>query len=119
MFSKVDDNVQTVKTGGQLRRVIRFSASAANQDGAAHRKAVLKVDRSFVWQTPDGCGAGVLASLSQLSSHLELHALGEGVETAAHEAYLRDRGYRYAQGFYYAEPMAAADFEAWSGWAAE
>ncbi len=74
---------------------------------------ILKIDRSFVWQTPDGRGAGVVTSLSQLSSHLQLHALGEGVETAAHETFLCDCNYRYAQGFYYAKPMAPADFEAW------
>jgi len=81
--------------------------------------SVLKVDRTFVWQTPNGRGAGVVASLSQLSSYLELDPLGEGVETPTHEAYLRDCSYRYAQGYYYAKPMAAADFEAWSGWLAE
>jgi len=72
--------------------------------------SVLKVDRSFVWQTPDGRGAGVVASLSQLSSHLELNALGEGVETAAHEAYLRQCDYTYAQGYYYGRPVAPEDF---------
>lgn len=80
--------------------------------------SVLKVDRSFVWQTPDGRGAGVVASLSQLSRHLHLHALGEGVENAAHESFLHHCQYRYAQGFYYAKPMAAADFESWLGWSA-
>ena len=77
---------------------------------------LIKVDKVFVWQTPDGRGAGVVASLSQLSHHLKLDALGEGVETAAQEAYLRTLNYRYAQGFYYAKPMSAADFTAWAGW---
>ena len=72
--------------------------------------SVLKVDRSFVWQTPDGRGAGVVSSLSQLSRHLQLHSLGEGVETPAHEAFLRECGYAYAQGFYYGKPVAADDF---------
>jgi len=80
---------------------------------------VLKVDRTFVWQTPNGRGASVVASLSELSKQLELDVLGEGVETAAHEAFLRECNYAYAQGYYYAKPMAAADFEAWSGWLAE
>jgi len=80
---------------------------------------VVKVDRTFVRHTPDGRGAGVVASLSQLSSYLELDPLGEGVETPTHEAYLRDCSYRYAQGYYYAKPMAAADFDAWLGWLAE
>ena len=80
---------------------------------------IIKVDQAFVRQTPDGRGAGVVASLSQLSKYLHVDALGEGVETEAHETFLRDHNYRYAQGFLYARPMAAADFEAWMGWRAE
>mgnify|MGYP006425857873 CR=1 FL=1 len=72
--------------------------------------SLLKVDRSFIWQTPDGPGAGVVAGLVKLAEHLELSALGEGVETAAHEAYLRDCRYLYAQGFLYGKPVAAEDF---------
>lgn len=78
--------------------------------------SIIKVDRSFVSQTPDGRGAGVVASLSQLSSHLHIHALGEGVETAVHVAFLRSHNYRFAQGYYYAKPMGAPDFATWSGW---
>lgn len=80
---------------------------------------LIKVDKVFVWQTPDGRGAGVVASLSQLTHHLKIDALGEGVETAAQEAYLRTLNYRYAQGFYYAKPMSAADFTAWAEWPKE
>lgn len=80
---------------------------------------LIKVDKVFVWQTPDGRGAGVVASLSQLTHHLKIDALGEGVETAAQEAYLCTLNYRYAQGFYYAKPMSAADFTAWAEWPKE
>jgi len=72
--------------------------------------SVIKVDRCFVWQTPDGRGASVVASLSQLTKYLKLDALGEGVETPAHEAFLRQCGYTYAQGYYYGQPVAAEDF---------
>lgn len=77
---------------------------------------LIKVDKAFVWQSPDGRGAGVVASLAQLSRHLHIEALGEGVETPAQEAFLRSLNYRFAQGFYYAKPMAAADFAVWAGW---
>lgn len=80
---------------------------------------LIKVDKVFVWQIPNGRGAGVVASLSQLSHHLQIDTLGEGVETFAQEDYLRTLNYRYAQGFYYAKPMSAADFAAWAGWPAE
>ena len=72
--------------------------------------SLLKVDRSFVWQTPGGPGAAVVESLVKLSSGLKLHALGEGVETAAHETFLRDCGYIYGQGYYYGKPVAAENF---------
>ena len=80
---------------------------------------LIKVDQAFVQQAPDGPGAGVVASLAQLSHHLHIDALGEGVETAAQEAFLRDHNYRYAQGFYYAKPMSAVDLAAWAGWPAD
>lgn len=77
---------------------------------------LIKVDKAFVWQSPDGRGAGVVGSLSHLSRHLQIDALGEGVETAAQETFLRHCKYRYAQGFYYAKPMPANEFAAWMGW---
>ncbi len=77
---------------------------------------LIKVDRAFVCEVPDGRGAGVVASLSHLVRHLHIDSLGEGVETAEQEAFLRDYNYRYAQGFYYARPMAVDAFEAWMGW---
>ncbi|MEX0828019.1 MAG: EAL domain-containing protein [Haliea sp.] len=80
---------------------------------------VVKVDKIFVQQAPDGRGAAVVASLSELSQHLQIDALGEGVETAAQATFLRDCNYRYAQGFLYAKPMAADDFAVWMGWPAE
>ena len=72
--------------------------------------SVLKVDRSFIWQTPNGPGRAVVAGVAEIIRHLELHALGEGVETAAHETFLQQYGYRYAQGYYYSKPVAASDF---------
>jgi len=77
---------------------------------------LIKVDRVFVLQAPDGRGAAVVASLSHLSHHLQIDALGEGVETAEQEKYLRDLGYRYAQGYYYAKALAPDEFAVWMGW---
>jgi len=71
---------------------------------------VLKVDRSFVWQSPDGAGAAVVSSLSQLARSLKLASLGEGVETPEHEAFLRRCGYTYAQGFLYGKPVPPSEF---------
>jgi len=80
---------------------------------------ILKADKCFVSELPDGRGSAVVSSLSQLSGHLSIHALGEGVETAAQEKFLRNCNYRYAQGYYYAKPMAPAEFVSWSQWSAK
>jgi diguanylate cyclase (GGDEF)-like protein len=74
---------------------------------------VLKVDRSFVDQIPNNPGAAVVASLGQLAHSLRMQCLGEGVETEAHERYLRQRGYDLAQGYRYSEPLLPQAFSAW------
>jgi len=71
---------------------------------------ILKVDRSFVWDSPRGPGAAIVSTLSQLAGSLRLSSLGEGVETAEHEGFLRQCGYAYAQGYYYGKPVAASAF---------
>lgn len=71
---------------------------------------ILKVDRAFVSDSPDGAGAAVVASLSGLARSLNLETVGEGVETDDQERFLRQLDYRYAQGYRYAKPLTAADF---------
>lgn len=71
---------------------------------------LLKVDRGFVIDCPDGPGAAVVSSLAAFSYRLGMQALGEGVETEAQETFLRAHGYRLAQGYRYAPPLPAADF---------
>lgn len=72
--------------------------------------SLLKVDRAFVWDSPRGPGAAVVASLSGLAQSLALDALGEGIETEGHETFLRSQAYRLGQGFRYARPLAPEAF---------
>lgn len=72
--------------------------------------SVIKVDRSFVWQTPNGPGAAIITGVSAISRQLQMSALGEGVETLKQGAFLRNAGFRYAQGYLYGKPVAAEDF---------
>jgi len=68
--------------------------------------SILKVDRAFVSDTPAGPGAAVVASLAQLARSLGLEAVGEGIETEAHERFLRTLGYSLGQGYRYARPLS-------------
>jgi cyclic di-GMP phosphodiesterase Gmr len=39
--------------------------------------------------------------------------VAEGIETESEEAFMKGLGVEYVQGYLYAHPMPAADFERW------
>jgi diguanylate cyclase (GGDEF)-like protein len=69
----------------------------------------LKLDRSFTQAGPDG-RVPVAAAVMHLASALGLHAVAEGVETAAQADRLRELGYPAAQGYHFARPLSADRF---------
>ncbi|MEM1426498.1 MAG: bifunctional diguanylate cyclase/phosphodiesterase, partial [Cyanobacteria bacterium P01_H01_bin.130] len=74
----------------------------------------LKVDRSFVNQieTPQGHQSYVVNTIIALSQQLGLSVIAEGIETEGQLQHLRDLGCEYGQGFFFAKPLPAAEFEA-------
>jgi diguanylate cyclase (GGDEF)-like protein len=73
----------------------------------------IKVDRSFV----DGLGAeeqdtAIVAAIVDIATSLGLGAIAEGVETSGQLEALRALGCDSAQGYLFAAPMCADDFEA-------
>ncbi|MBM2618140.1 EAL domain-containing protein [Actinoplanes sp. LDG1-06] len=71
----------------------------------------VKLDRSFSQAAPDD-RLTVAAGVAHLAQAMSLHAVAEGVETEEQAERLRGLGYRAAQGYLFARPMPAADFEA-------
>ena len=72
----------------------------------------IKIDRSFVAKiSDDGQNAAIVRSLIAMAHNLGLSIIAEGVETAAQAAFLRNEKCEEAQGFLYAKPLSAADFE--------
>ncbi len=74
----------------------------------------LKVDRSFV----SGVGEegeqstvdeGIIKVIMALAESLGIQVIAEGVETEVQLNFLRENGCRYAQGFYFAKPLAAEE----------
>jgi sensor c-di-GMP phosphodiesterase-like protein len=74
----------------------------------------LKIDRAFVSAADTGAvSTVVLDTIIGLAQQLGLAMIAEGIETEAQEAYLRDKGVQYAQGFLYARPMPPRELAAW------
>jgi diguanylate cyclase (GGDEF)-like protein len=72
----------------------------------------LKIDRSFVQDvTSNEEAATVVKAIVQLAHNLHLKVVAEGVETEAHEDFVRKVGCTYAQGFFYSKPLDAAELE--------
>ncbi|MEM1427113.1 MAG: EAL domain-containing protein, partial [Cyanobacteria bacterium P01_H01_bin.130] len=74
----------------------------------------LKIDRSFVDQInkPNGRHSYVVNTIVALGQQLGLAVIAEGIETEAQIQYLRNLGCEYGQGFLFAKPLPAAEFEA-------
>jgi EAL domain-containing protein (putative c-di-GMP-specific phosphodiesterase class I) len=70
----------------------------------------IKIDRSFVQdleQDPDD--EAIIAAVIGLGRSLNLQITAEGVETTGQAQRLREMGCEYAQGYYFAQPMAGSD----------
>lgn len=74
----------------------------------------VKIDRSFIRRLGDDEGSRVITrAIINLAHSLQLHVLGEGVETVAQADWLRAAGCDFAQGFHYSHPVPAASLQAY------
>ncbi|MCS6801519.1 MAG: EAL domain-containing protein [Chloroflexota bacterium] len=71
----------------------------------------LKIDKVFVDTIgTDAVSRPILDSIVDLAHKLHLELIAEGVEQRHQVAYLRARGVRYAQGYYFSPPLPCAAF---------
>ncbi|RZI60543.1 MAG: sensor domain-containing phosphodiesterase [Zymomonas sp.] len=76
---------------------------------------VVKIDQSFVKDIEEGeREQSLVRSMITLSHELGYRVVGEGVETAAAADLLAEMGCEEAQGYFFARPMEASDFAAWT-----
>lgn len=73
---------------------------------------VLKIDKFFINGIPDDDKlANITKTIIAMAHQLGLKVLAEGVETVAQQAFLDKHGCDYAQGYYYAPSLPAAELE--------
>jgi EAL domain-containing protein (putative c-di-GMP-specific phosphodiesterase class I) len=76
---------------------------------------VLKIDRSLVTGAADrpSQSAAAIAAVVALAEACGMRALAEGVETVEQFALAATLGCAFAQGYYIARPMPAAELQTW------
>ncbi len=68
----------------------------------------LKIDRSFIQDLPDDPeDAAIVESIIAMARSLGINVVAEGVESAAQRTFLKERGCREVQGFYFSKPLPA------------
>ncbi|WP_181409919.1 sensor domain-containing phosphodiesterase [Martelella alba] len=71
----------------------------------------LKIDRSFVAGVPDDSSdTSLVEFIVAVARHLHLSLVAEGVENKKQEAWLRERGCEFLQGYLYSEPKPVDHF---------
>jgi diguanylate cyclase (GGDEF)-like protein len=74
----------------------------------------LKIDRSFVNETPqDAEAAAIATAVVALGHSLQMKVVAEGVETSEQVEFLRDLGCDEMQGWHLSRPLPPADLAKW------
>jgi len=74
----------------------------------------LKIDQSFVRELPaSASSSAIVNTIVDLAHGLSMTTIAEGVETLEQQRCLQGLGCRVMQGFLFAKPMPAAQFDRW------
>ena len=71
----------------------------------------LKIDRSFVCGLPNSVDTEIVKTIVKLGRDLNLSVIAEGVETREQFEFLRSINCDAVQGYLFARPVSASEFE--------
>jgi EAL domain-containing protein (putative c-di-GMP-specific phosphodiesterase class I) len=76
---------------------------------------VLKIDRSFISNVhTDRQAASIVSAFLELANGLDLVTLAEGIETQEELGFLRERGCKLGQGYYFSKPVPPEEIIAYA-----
>ena len=115
LITNVDETVEKIH---QLRKLgIHFAIDdfGTGYSSLTYLKKLpinrLKIDQSFVRDiTIDSSDATIVDTIIVMAHHLGLDVIAEGVETEAELEFLRNKGCREYQGYYFSHPLPADEF---------
>jgi diguanylate cyclase (GGDEF)-like protein len=73
----------------------------------------IKIDQSFAADLDSRSGLNIAAAVMGLCNNLALECIFEGIESDDQLTKIRDVGYRYAQGYFFARPMTMPALITW------
>lgn len=108
------DRLQELKQAG-FRIAIDDFGTGYSSLSQLHEMQVdeLKIDISFVRRLHEANGLSMTQAIINLAHALKLETVAEGVETPEAAQKLHELGVDKLQGYYFAKPMPAEDFEHW------
>lgn len=109
---QIIDSVKELRSRGFLIEMDDFGSGYSSLNMLSELSVdVLKLDMRFIQKKTLPNEMSILGFIIGMSRLLELDTVAEGVETEEQVEKLRKMGCQYVQGYYYAKPMPAGDFE--------
>ena len=115
LMQRTEDNVATLKQLSGMGVKLSVDDFGTGYSSLAYLQRfpvdALKIDRSFISGIDqDRNHTALVGAIISMAHSLHLNVLAEGVETPEQIRFLQSHGCRSAQGFYYSEPVPAAEF---------
>jgi sensor c-di-GMP phosphodiesterase-like protein len=109
------DNIRALQTKGIKIAIDDFGTGHSSLSYLEQFSVdYLKIDRGFIASiNTDAVSAPVLDMIIALGIRLELTLVAEGVETANQVEYLRAKGVRLAQGYFFSPPLSIDALKSW------
>jgi diguanylate cyclase (GGDEF)-like protein/PAS domain S-box-containing protein len=115
MIVDIEDTVDKMKALKSLGVSIAVDDFGTGYSSLVYLKQlpldVLKIDRGFVRDIlNDSSDAVIVETIISMANHLNIKVIAEGVETAEQLAFLKAKGCSIFQGYYFDQPLTAANF---------